>query len=88
MPMVPQEVPVANPIAAPIMNITAGRNSLRLPALAMAALTNSAEYMAKRVKEQSVQAKVSISMGAIICMKPWGMDSMDFSNVNAPRIQK
>ena len=54
---VPQEVPVANPIAAPIMNITAGRNSLRLPALAMAALTNSAEYMAKRVKEQSVQAK-------------------------------
>ena len=39
MPMVPQEVPVAKPIAAPMMKMMAGRNIRRSPTLAMALLT-------------------------------------------------
>ena len=88
MPMVPQEVPVAKPIAAPMMKMMAGRNIRRSPTLAIALLTKSAEYMALRVKEHRVQAKVRIRMGAIIWMKPWGTDSMDFSKPMAPRSQK
>ena len=45
MPMVPQEVPVAKPIAAPMMKITAGRNLASSPAPDMALMTKSAEYM-------------------------------------------
>ena len=45
MPMVPQEVPVAKPMAAPMMKITAGRNLARSPAPAMALTTKLAEYM-------------------------------------------
>ena len=45
MPMVPQEVPVAKPMAAPMMKIMAGRNLARLPAPDMALMTKSAEFM-------------------------------------------
>ena len=54
----------------------------------MAALTNSAEYIALRVKEHKVQAKVRIRMGAIIWIKPLGTDSKLLSKSMEPRIQK
>lgn len=88
MPMVPQEVPVAKPMAQPMRKITAGRNTFRSPAPAMAFFTNTAEYIPKRVKEHRVHAKVRMRMGAIIWIKPCGTDSIDFSKEMAPRSQK
>ena len=70
MPMVPQEVPVAKPMAAPMMKMMAGRKLRSSPTPAMAFFTKSAENMALRVKEHRVHAKVRIRMGAIIWMKP------------------
>ena len=54
----------------------------------MASRTKTEEYIAKRVNEQSVHAKVRIRIGAIIWMKPCGTHSKDFSKEMAPRHQK
>ena len=87
MPMVPQEVPVAKPMAQPMRKITAGRNTFRSPAPAMAFLTNTAEYIPKRVKEHS-PCKGQNEDGGDHLDKACGTDSIDFSKEMAPRSQK
>ena len=88
MPIVPQEVPVAKPIAAPMMKMMAGRKFFREPALARAALTESADSRAYLVKELRVQARVRMRIGDTIWMKPLGTDSKLLSKPMVLRHQK
>ena len=88
MPMVPQDVPVAKPMAAPMMKITAGRNLARSPGAGhgvddeVSGVHAIAGQAAQRPREGQDQD------GRDHLMKPLGTDSKDFSKPMEPRSQK
>ena len=88
MEKVPQEVPVAKPRNAAMMNTTAGSRAYRLPLRFFTMPATNSGAPRPLVTSPMVQARHRIRMAGTICLKPSGRQSISSVNFMERRTMK
>ena len=88
MEKVPQEVPVAKPRNAAMMNTTAGSRAYRLPLRFSTMPATNSGAPRPLVTSPIVQARHRIRMAGTICLKPSGRQSISSVNFMERRTMK
>ena len=86
IPNVPHDVPVANAIRQPTMNITAGKRLNRLPDADSIAFCTKSFAPIISVVPLRVHANVRINIAGTIALKPSGIASMHLLKSSTPLI--
>ena len=86
IPNVPHDVPVANAMRHPTINITAGRKLNRLPDADVIAVCTKSFAPIISVVPLSVHANVRISIAGTIALKPSGIASIHLPKSRTPLI--